>query len=491
MHLWGNEMKTDAINMEIADYALEMIIACRDDGSIIYANKKARMELGYGEDAKGHNVYSVFPAFLDESGSPKKMKDLATGEPKDIIAYRVNKTLFHCRAVVFQSDPDIYVILGLNVSEEEFLRREISNAGEEVQEADKVKTEFVANVTHELRTPVNGILGSTRDLLSVVTDSEQVKKLTLIEKSCENMNNIISSILDFSKLSAGKFTLEQREFNFRDMIDYVKESHSSRINEKGLDFFVSISPEVPDVIIGDELRIVQILNNLLSNATKFTSVGKIALEIFKTARVGKKVELFFIVVDSGIGIEKADLSKLFKSFSQVDASISRNFGGTGLGLNITKQLVEMMGGVIECESEKNKGSTFSFSIWVEVPTEDEEEEEEFEDESGELEAFAEAADIIPEDSEEEHEEGVKAFGNDENISEIEKRLSKLILCVEMQNWERAEMFADSVKQLVESAPKEIRTATLHLKMDVQKENYDKVVDDYGQLLKYLGDYKEG
>ena len=491
MHLWGNEMKTDAINMEIADYALEMIIACRDDGSIIYANKKARMELGYGEDAKGHNVYSVFPAFLDESGSPKKMKDLATGEPKDIIAYRVNKTLFHCRAVVFQSDPDIYVILGLNVSEEEFLRREISNAGEEVQEADKVKTEFVANVTHELRTPVNGILGSTRDLLSVVTDSEQVKKLTLIEKSCENMNNIISSILDFSKLSAGKFTLEQREFNFRDMIDYVKESHSSRINEKGLDFFVSISPEVPDVIIGDELRIVQILNNLLSNATKFTSVGKIALEIFKTARVGKKVELFFIVVDSGIGIEKADLSKLFKSFSQVDASISRNFGGTGLGLNITKQLVEMMGGVIECESEKNKGSTFSFSIWVEVPTEDEEEEEEFEDESGELEAFAEAADIIPEDSEEEHEEGVKAFGNDENISEIEKSLSKLILCVEMQNWERAEMFADSVKQLVESAPKEIRTATLHLKMDVQKENYDKVVDDYGQLLKYLGDYKEG
>ncbi len=484
-------MKTDAINMEIADYALEMIIACRDDGSIIYANKKARMELGYGEDAKGHNVYSVFPAFLDESGSPKKMKDLATGEPKDIIAYRVNKTLFHCRAVVFQSDPDIYVILGLNVSEEEFLRREISNAGEEVQEADKVKTEFVANVTHELRTPVNGILGSTRDLLSVVTDSEQVKKLTLIEKSCENMNNIISSILDFSKLSAGKFTLEQREFNFRDMIDYVKESHSSRINEKGLDFFVSISPEVPDVIIGDELRIVQILNNLLSNATKFTSVGKIALEIFKTARVGKKVELFFIVVDSGIGIEKADLSKLFKSFSQVDASISRNFGGTGLGLNITKQLVEMMGGVIECESEKNKGSTFSFSIWVEVPTEDEEEEEEFEDESGELEAFAEAADIIPEDSEEEHEEGVKAFGNDENISEIEKRLSKLILCVEMQNWERAEMFADSVKQLVDSAPKEIRTATLHLKMDVQKENYDKVVDDYGQLLKYLGDYKEG
>ena len=489
MHLWGNEMKLDAINPEIADYALEMIIVCKEDGSITYTNKKARKELGYGDESEGHNVYSVFPAFLDDTGHPKKMEDLVTDDPKDIIAYRVNKTLFHCRAVVFKSNPGFFVVMGLNISQEEFLKREISNAGEEVQEADKVKTEFVANVTHELRTPVNGILGSTRDLLSVVTDSEQIKKLTLIEKSCENMNNIISSILDFSKLSAGKFTLESREFNFRDMIDYVKESHSSRINEKGLNFFVSISPEVPDVIIGDELRIVQILNNLLSNATKFTSVGKIALEIFKTARVGNKVELFFIVVDSGIGIEKADLSKLFKSFSQVDASISRNFGGTGLGLNITKQLVEMMGGVIECESEKNKGSTFSFSIWVEVPSEEEEEEDDFDDVGEDFEAIEEAEEELPEGNEEEG--GIKAFGSEENISEIEKRLSKLILCVEMQNWERAEMFADSVKQLVENAPKEVRTATLHLKMNVQKENYDKVVEDYGQLLRYLSDYKEG
>lgn len=489
MHLWGNKMRLDAINREIADFALEMIIVCKEDGTIVYTNKKARKELGYGEEAEGHNVYSIFPAFLEDTGRPKAMKDLATGEPKDIIAYRVNKTLFHCRAVVFGIETGSFVIMGLNVSEEEYLKREISNAGEEVQEADKVKTEFVANVTHELRTPVNGILGSTRDLLSVVTDNEQVKKLTLIEKSCENMNNIISSILDFSKLSAGKFTLESREFNFREMVDYVKESHSSRINEKGLNFFVSVSPEVPEIIIGDELRIVQILNNLLSNATKFTSVGKIALEIFKTARVGKKVELFFIVVDSGIGIEKADLSKLFKSFSQVDASISRNFGGTGLGLNITKQLVEMMGGVIECESEKNKGSTFSFSIWVEVPSEEEEEEEDFDDVGSELEAIAEAEEELMEGSEEEG--GIKAFGNEENLSEIEKRLSKLILCVEMQNWERAEMFADSVKQLVDNAPKEIRTTTLHLKMNVQKENYDKVVEDYGQLLRYLSDYKEG
>ena len=123
---------------------------------------------------------------------------------------------------------------------------------------------------------------------------------------------------------------------------------------------------------------------------------------------------------------------------------------------------------------------------MEVPSEEEDEEEEFEDEGGELELIAEAAEVLPDGSEEE--EGIKAFGNDENISEIEKRLSKLILCVEMQNWERAEMFADSVKQLVDNAPKDIRTTTLHLKMDVQKENYDKVAEDYGQLLKYLSNF---
>ena len=492
MHLWGFlfvEVKLDRINPEIAEYALEMIIVMNGSGEIKYANKKAKRELGYGNEIIGAQIYSVFPAFIDAEGNPKPLRSLVTEEPIDIMAYRANKTCFHSRITFFESRAgEAYVVLGMNTSEEEFLKKEITNAGTEVEEADKVKTEFVANVTHELRTPVNGILGSTRDLLAMANDPEQIKKLTLIEKSCENMNNIISSILDFSKLSAGKFLLENREFDFRAMVDYVRDSHRGRINEKGLDFFVSVSPEVPTTVIGDELRIVQILNNLLSNATKFTSVGKIALEIFKTGKVGNKVELFFIVVDSGIGIDRADLSKLFKSFSQVDASISRNFGGTGLGLNITKQLVEMMGGAIECESEKDKGSTFSFSIWLEVPAGEQANEDDYEDEIDEYVAKAEADAISEEEAEEEKD--LKTFGSEENIAELDRRLSKLILCVEMQNWERAEIFADSVKQLTTDAPKEIKTAALHLKMNVQKENYEKVTEDYQQLLEYLKDYKE-
>ena len=121
-----------------------------------------------------------------------------------------------------------------------------------------------------------------------------------------------------------------------------------------------IAPDIPEYLIGDELRISQILNNLISNACKFTSVGEIHVEAVKTSQSGNKVELFFVVMDSGIGIEKANMDKLFKSFSQVDASISRKYGGTGLGLNICKQLVELMGGNIHVESEVGKGTIFSF-----------------------------------------------------------------------------------------------------------------------------------
>lgn len=473
----GVKMILEHVNPVIVDRSLELVIMFADDGKILYSNAAADNELGYGEEILNQTIYNIFPSFVSSEGGPKPIDEILTDEPVDAIAYRANKTCFHARTKICRDEENkTNVCLALNTSEEEFLKKEITNAGEEAQEADKVKTEFVANVTHELRTPVNGILGNTRELLTGNIDDEQRRYLTLIEKSCENMNGIINSILDFSKLSAGKFILENREFDFRAMLDYVKESHKGRINEKGLDFFVSISPEVPKTIIGDELRIVQILNNLLSNATKFTSVGKIALEVFKTGKVGNKVEIFFIVVDSGIGIDKADLSKLFKSFSQVDASISRNFGGTGLGLNITKQLVEMMGGNIGCESEKGKGSTFSFSIWVEVPANEVVAEDDYEEE---------VADYVAKAEVDETQDETRIFGTEENLAEIERRLSKLILCVEMQNWEKAELFADSIKQLMEAAPREIRTGMLHLKMSVQKENYDKVIEGHKELLELL------
>ncbi len=230
------------------------------------------------------------------------------------------------------------------------------------------------------------------------------------------------------------------------------------------------------MIIGDELRIVQVLNNLLSNAVKFTSVGKIALEVIKTAQNDNKAEIFFLVTDTGIGIDKADQDKLFKSFSQVDASVSRQYGGTGLGLNICKQLVELMGGNITVQSEKNKGTMFTFSVWVDLP------ESEQNKESGVVDIHSYMNSI---NDREKQEEQLKEFGSKDNKEEFEKNISKLILCVEMDNWEKAETFMVAIRQLTESAPQEIKSAVLRMKMAVQKADYDKTMTAYDTLKNLL------
>ena len=314
------------------------------------------------------------------------------------------------------------------------------------------------------------------------TDPAKIKLLQMVERGCKDMNSLINNILDFSKLEAGKFVLEPRSFEFRNMMDYVKNNHNNRILEKGLNFSISISPQIPKDIIGDELRIVQILNNLISNAYKFTSVGGIDVQVVKTAQRENMMELFFIVSDTGIGIAKANIGKLFQSFTQVDASISRRYGGTGLGLNITKQLVELMGGEIHVQSEEGKGTVFSFDIWVEIPKENLEAggvlleygEEEDTDKSELLQKLQNLSESKTDDK-------IWIFGEQENLDELDKKLSKLILCVEMDNWEKAEMFSETVRQLLEGAPREIKSAMLKLKMAVQKENYEKVVPAYEAL----------
>lgn len=449
-------------------YAVEMILFFKSSGKIIYANEAARQQLAAGEELTGSLITDIFPGDFTETENGIHTECALGMEQQETTAYRLNKTCFpvSVRFMICEEEPDTYLCMGLDLSEKVMLEKKIQQSKEEAESAAKIKSEFVANVTHELRTPVNGILGNTKELLNQETDRKKLRLLSLVEHGCDNMNAIIDNILDFSKLEAGKFSLELREFDFYNMIDFVKSNHINKIIEKGLEFFVSISPEVPRHIVGDELRIVQVLNNLLSNACKFTSVGKITLEVIKTAQYDNRIELFFMVIDTGIGIDKGEQDKLFKSFSQVDASITRKYGGTGLGLNICKQLVELMDGSIRVESERNKGSMFSFHIWVEIPPE-------------EMAQTTENADMdvvmqkLKSFSEEENQENIWKYGEPENLEELRKKMSKLILSIEMDNWEKAEMFADTVKQLTEEAPREVKTASLRLKMAVQKGNYEK------------------
>ena len=381
----------------------------------------------------------------------------------------------------------MYLCTAYDTSLEVFFEKKASQAGVEAEKAEKVKSEFVANVTHELRTPVNGILGNTQELLRRESDSAKLQLLGLIERGCKDMNELINNILDFSKLEAGKFVLEPREFNFGTMIEYIKGNHSHRIVEKGLDFAISVSPDIPECIIGDELRIVQVLNNLISNAYKFTSVGGIHVEVIKSMQSGNTMKLFFMVIDTGIGIEKQDQDKLFQSFTQVDASITRRYGGTGLGLSICKQLVELMGGNIYVESEYGKGSIFSFDIWVELP----EGYAKGKSEPEEAEEYGVGDQFLMEKlyglTEEKSNERTREYGTQENTEEIRKKLTKLILCVEMGNWEKAEMFADTVKQLLEGAPREIGRVALRMKMAVQKSDYEKAAEACDTLSNMLFD----
>lgn len=454
---------------QIINSAIEIFLSYDDDKRILMMNESARKELMYTDNDIGTSVSRLF--------QNEDMSEITyDGIIRQKMIYRSNQTCFRAQVKAIKTDSQIspYVLMIRNISDQYALEKAAEIARKETEATAKVKTEFVANVTHELRTPVNGILGNTNILLENEADPKKIGLLNTISKSCGAMNELINGILDFSKLDAGKFTLENRKFNFRNMIDYVKSTHMPKITEKGLKFFVTISPDIPEFVIGDELRISQILNNLLSNACKFTNVGKISLEALMTAQEKNRIELFFIVLDTGIGIAKSDEDKLFKSFSQVDASVSRKYGGTGLGLNISKQLVDLMGGHITVDSELNKGTMFSFSIWVETP----------EEETAEVKLPVDnnyAKNIHEALGADDEIEKAYIYGSEENRKELDEHMSKLILCLEMENWEKAENFSNSIKQLTIQAPKDIKVAALRMKMAVQKADYDRSVDEYNTL----------
>ena len=471
--------------------AQEMMIVYDAAGQILYANRMAVNMLKYEDILDNCQIADIFP--MEENVVDKLRRESL--EVREYLAYRGNRTCFPVRVKIlrypgsFLEKEEVYLCIATDITMEKFLEKKIEQVEEDARDATKVKNQFVANVTHELRTPVNGILGNVRELMNQQPKAESQKYLQLIERGCSDMNNLINNILDFSKLEAGKFVLDNRKFHFRNMIDYIRGNHSQRMIEKGLDFTITVSDDIPEYVIGDELRIVQILNNLISNGYKFTSVGGVHLEVIKTALSDRRMELFFMISDTGIGIPKEKQDKLFHSFSQVDASVSRRYGGTGLGLNICKQLVDLMGGDIHVESEQDMGTNFAFHIWVEIPEIEENIEDVREEVFGEtgVEKEQELIDKLKNITAKDAANNMWKFGQTQNLEEIRKKLSKLMLCVLMENWEKAEMFAEIIRQLLEDAPEEIKKIALRMKMAVQKEDSDRATQYQEQLLRLMED----
>ena len=239
---------------------------------------------------------------------------------------------------------------------------ELDLAKKRAQEAARIKSEFLANMSHELRTPLNGVIGFTRLTLKTELTPTQRDHLNTIERSANNLLAIINDVLDFSKLEAGKLILESIPFPLRSTLDEVVTLLAHSSHDKGLELTLNIKSDVPDNVIGDPLRLQQIITNLVGNAIKFTENGNIDILVEKRALSNTKVQIEVQIRDTGIGIPERDQSRLFQAFRQADASISRRHGGTGLGLVITQKLVNEMGGDISFHSQPNRGSTFWFHI---------------------------------------------------------------------------------------------------------------------------------
>ncbi|MGL5967594.1 MAG: two-component sensor histidine kinase BarA [Kluyvera sp.] len=239
---------------------------------------------------------------------------------------------------------------------------ELDLAKKRAQEAARIKSEFLANMSHELRTPLNGVIGFTRLTLKTELTPTQHDHLSTIERSANNLLAIINDVLDFSKLEAGKLLLESIPFPLRNSLDEVVTLLAHSAHDKGLELTLNIKNDVPDNVIGDPLRLQQVITNLVGNAIKFTENGNIDVLVEQRAISNNKVQIEVQIRDTGIGIPERDQSRLFQAFRQADASISRRHGGTGLGLVITQKLVREMGGDISFHSQPNRGSTFWFNI---------------------------------------------------------------------------------------------------------------------------------
>lgn len=274
----------------------------------------------------------------------------------------------YCTAVRDEEDKiTSYCSIIQDISEHKQAEENLKKAKEAAEVANRAKAEFLANMSHEIRTPLNAIIGMTSLSLLSNPEPDQKENLEIIKMAGDTLLSIIDNILDFSKIEAGKLTIEKIDFNLHELVEKNIAIHKARAQEKGLLLLYYIDPAIPVQVNGDPYRLQQVFNNLIGNAIKFTDQGEVEVRLKLLDMFDDHIVLQASVADTGRGITAGQQEKMFESFYQGDSSISRTYGGTGLGLNISKKIVEMMQGKIWLESDIESGSTFYFTVELGIP----------------------------------------------------------------------------------------------------------------------------
>jgi two-component system sensor histidine kinase/response regulator len=355
----------------IVQTANDAIVNIDRSGKVILWNKAAEKIFGLAANAMiGQTLSLIVPERFREghikrlkhAGSTEEFKIIGTtvevaGLRKDGSEFPIELSL----ATWKKNGEPFFTAIIRDITERKRAENELLLAKEAADTANKAKSEFLANMSHEIRTPMNGIIGMTGLLLDTPLVPEQREYAEAVRVSADSLLRIINDILDFSKIEAGKMDLEILDFDLRTTVEDTVDMVAVKAEEKKLELACLIHHEVPSLLRGDPGRLRQILLNLAGNAIKFTEKGEVVIGVTLEDESDTHVRLRFAVRDTGNGISKDSMDRLFKSFSQVDASTTRRFGGTGLGLSISKKIVEMMGGQIGVESEEGRGSTFWFT----------------------------------------------------------------------------------------------------------------------------------
>jgi PAS domain S-box-containing protein len=353
---------------ELFENASDIIYTHDLDGNLLSINRAGEEITGCKrEEVSGTNILS-YVAEADREKVRQAIRRKITGEARAtnyemVIESRDgHKTALEVSTQLIRrpGQPDQIQGIARDITRRKWAEAELQRAKEAAEATSRAKSEFLANMSHEIRTPMNGILGMTDLVLSTPLTPEQQEYLEIVKSSADSLLTIINDILDFSKIEAGKLEFCTIEFNLRENLEDTIRGLALKAHEKGLELSCQVPIDIPSCLVGDPGRLRQVIVNLVGNAVKFTEKGEVSVSVEVQDETTDSVSLHFMVMDTGIGIAADKKAVIFEAFTQADGSTTRKYGGTGLGLTITAQLVEMMGGRIWAESELGKGSTFHF-----------------------------------------------------------------------------------------------------------------------------------